>query len=164
VVRRLNGTSALADLGGLYRTHPSLSALYLVSAFSLAGMPPLAGFFAKLGLIQAGLAAGQYLVVAAALFASLLTLLVVSRIWAEAFWKAAPAAPEPSNASAPARPDRTARLAPVTATLLLPVGGLATLTVAVGLAAEPLFGLATAAATQLLDRSAYLRVVLGSAP
>jgi multicomponent Na+:H+ antiporter subunit D len=159
VVRRLSGRSVLAELGGLYRTRPGLALLYVVSAFSLAGMPPLAGFFAKLALIQAGLAAGRYASVAVALVASLLTLLVVARIWAEAFWKPEPAAPAPGPPLAPA----SAGPRPAGALLLLPVGALAALTVAIGLAAEPVFGLATAAAEQLLDRSAYVRVVLGGA-
>ena len=40
----------------------------------MAGIPPLSGFWAKLILIKAGLDAGQYLIVAAALAVSLLTL------------------------------------------------------------------------------------------
>jgi multicomponent Na+:H+ antiporter subunit D len=152
VVHRLNGSAMLADLGGLYRTHPGLGVLYLVSAFSLAGMPPMAGFFAKLGLIRAGLAVGQYAIVAAALVASLLTLLVVARIWAEVFWKAAPAAPA-SPTPGLSRP--------VTATLVLPIVVLAGLTLWIGVAAEPIFGLAIGAAGQLLDPAEYVRVVLG---
>jgi multicomponent Na+:H+ antiporter subunit D len=152
VVQRLSGSAVLADLGGLYRSHRGLALLFLVSGFSLAGMPPLAGFFAKLGLIRAGLAAGQYAVVGAALVASLLTLLVVARIWAEAFWKPAPA-------PAPGRPPPR----PAPGTLLLPVGALAALTVAIGLAAEPVYRLAAGAAAQLLDPTEYVRVVLGGA-
>jgi multicomponent Na+:H+ antiporter subunit D len=158
VVRRLSGSSLLADLGGLYRTHGGLAVLYLVSGFSLAGMPPLAGFFAKLGLIQAGLAAGQYAIVAVALVASLLTLLVVARIWAEAFWKPAPAAVDAADGPAPpvvALPRST------TATLVLPIVVLAVMTVGIGVAAEPVVGLSVGAAQQLMDPSAYRGAVLG---
>ena len=35
------------DLSGLSRNHPILSICFMVVLFSLAGIPPLAGFFAK---------------------------------------------------------------------------------------------------------------------
>ena len=149
LIRRLSGSSLLSELGGLYQSQAGLALLYLISAFSIAGMPPLAGFFAKLGLIRAGLLAGQYAIVAVALVASLLTLLVVARIWSEAFWKPAPTPPAYTTAR------------PVSALLLLPVAVLAGLTVAMGLLAEPIFGLALGAAEQLLDPTEYIRVVLG---
>src|SRR5688572_8138197 len=136
-VRRLGGTSMLAELGGLYRSHPGLGLFYVVAAFSLAGMPPMAGFFAKLGLIQAGLSAGEYAIIAVALVASLLTLLVVARIWIEAFWKPAPFAPDPEL------------VRPLTALLVLPVAVLSVLTLAIGVAAEPVFALCLRAAEQL---------------
>ncbi len=37
----------LDDLSGLSKNHPLLSLSFLISLFSLAGIPPLAGFFAK---------------------------------------------------------------------------------------------------------------------
>ena len=37
----------LDDLSGLSKNHPLLSASLLITLFSLAGIPPLAGFFAK---------------------------------------------------------------------------------------------------------------------
>jgi multicomponent Na+:H+ antiporter subunit D len=151
-VRRLGGTSMLAELGGLYRSHPGLSLFYIVSAFSLAGMPPMAGFFAKLGLIRAGLSAGQYAIVAMALVASLLTLLVVSRIWIEAFWKPAPAEPDPEL------------VRPLSARLVLPIGVLSALTLVIGVGAEPVYLLSLTAAEQLVDPTGYLRVVLGVLP
>ena len=44
VVYRLRGTYQLKKLGGLYRFYPGLSLLFLIPAFSLAGIPPLSGF------------------------------------------------------------------------------------------------------------------------
>jgi multicomponent Na+:H+ antiporter subunit D len=90
VMRLVGGSFELKELGGLYRTSPLLAALFLVPAMSLAGMPPLSGFVAKLGLVQAGLAVEQYWLVAVALAVSALTLLSMTKIWAEAFWKNAP--------------------------------------------------------------------------
>src|SRR3954462_1484947 len=98
VVRRLCGTFELKRQGGLYQSQPLLAVLFLIPALSLAGMPPLSGFFAKLSLVQAGLGAGQYAIVAAALVVGLLTLFSMTKIWGEAFWK-----PLPQDAAADAR-------------------------------------------------------------
>jgi multicomponent Na+:H+ antiporter subunit D len=166
VVRRLCGTFELRRQGGLYRSHPLLAALFLVPALSLAGMPPLSGFFAKLPLLQAGLGAGQYAIVAVALAAGLLTLLAVTRLWAEAFWKPIPGvSDQESGVGTNPAPD-SPRLTP-DSWLLTPVllsGVLAATTVAIGLGAEFVFALAAAAAEQLLDREGYVRAVLGGPP
>src|SRR5258707_12547116 len=49
----------ISDLAGLARTSPAMALFLAVMMFSLAGIPPLAGFFAKyyvfLGAIKAGL-------------------------------------------------------------------------------------------------------------
>jgi multicomponent Na+:H+ antiporter subunit D len=150
VAQRLGGSFELKELGGLYRSSPALSVLFLIPALSLAGMPPLSGFFAKLALVRAGLDAAQYAIVAVALVVGLLTLFSMTKIWGEAFWKPAPAA-----TSSPPPPAREWY------TLLVPIALLALLTVAIGLAAEPVFALATGAAEQLTDREQYIRAVLG---
>lgn len=159
LVRRLRGTEVLADLGGLYAARPTVAALYLLPALSLAGVPPLSGFFAKLGLLRAGLEVGQYAIVATALGASLLTLLTVSRIWSAVFWK-----PAPVQAAGLSDPLGLVAGAdgPTTRGMVLPVAGLVGLVVALGLLAEPIVALAARAAGQLLDRTAYIRAVLGS--
>ena len=77
----------LKSLGGLYNRAPGLTVLFFIPAFSMAGIPPLSGFFAKLALIKAGLAAGQSGIIAIMLLASLLTLIAISRIWSEVFWR-----------------------------------------------------------------------------
>ena len=98
VANHFRGTYQLKKLGGLYRAYPGLAVLFLIPALSLAGVPPLSGFFAKLALLQAGLATEQYAIVAAALGVSLLTLISMTKIWSEAFWKpaAAPAIDPPA--------------------------------------------------------------------
>ncbi|MFO7578048.1 MAG: NADH-quinone oxidoreductase subunit N [Pelovirga sp.] len=47
-----------SDLRGLGAVHPRRAALLAVMLFSLAGIPPLAGFFAKFGLFQAAFRGG----------------------------------------------------------------------------------------------------------
>jgi multicomponent Na+:H+ antiporter subunit D len=155
VVRRLCGTFELKRQGGLYQTQPLLAVLFLIPALSLSGMPPLSGFFAKLSLVQAALGAGQPAIVAVALVVGLLTLLSMTKIWAEAFWK-----PLPLDAVAGPQ-----ELAPKQKRrLFVPIGALAVLTVTIGLGAEAVFTLATRAAEQLLDREAYIQAVLGGPP
>jgi multicomponent Na+:H+ antiporter subunit D len=151
VAYRLQGAYELKRLGGLYRSQPLLALLFLVPALSLAGVPPLSGFFAKLALVQAGLGAARYAIVATSLVVSLLTLFSMTKIWAEAFWKAPPAG---AGADAESQP-RGFR------TLLAPVAALAGITVAIGLFGEPVFVLASRAAEQLLQPAEYVQAVLG---
>jgi multicomponent Na+:H+ antiporter subunit D len=150
VVERLRGTDRLERLGGLWSARAGLGLLFLVPALSLAGIPPLSGFWAKLTLLRAGVEAGAWGMVACAAGVGLLTLFSMTKIWNEAFWKA-----EPEGAAAPAPPGRAAATA-----LLLPVAGLALLVVAFGLAAGPVVAIAERAAADLSDPSAYLRAVL----
>ena len=56
----------LDDFRGLNRRNPWLALLMLIVMFSLAGIPPTAGFFAKLMVLQAALDAGFLEVVVAA--------------------------------------------------------------------------------------------------
>ena len=155
-VNALRGTYQLKNLGGLAASTPWLAILFLIPALSLAGVPPLSGFWAKFAMIKAGLQAEQYLVVAAALAAGLLTLMSMIKIWDEAFWKPAPEVhpDEGSHSTGPLTPRRLLLL-------LGPITVLAGLTVAIGLQPQPLFTVAERAAVQLLDSSAYTQAVLG---
>jgi multicomponent Na+:H+ antiporter subunit D len=133
-----------------------LSMLFLIPALSLAGMPPLSGFFAKLALIQAGMKTEQYAIVATALVVGLLTLFSMTKIWAEAFWKPFPATNgQPGISPLPWKEQ---------CWLLLPIGMLAATTVAIGLGAEFVFELAVKAAEQLLHPNEYIQAVLGESP
>jgi multicomponent Na+:H+ antiporter subunit D len=160
LIRQISRSDRLGDMGGLYAGSPGLAALFLVPALSLAGFPPLSGFFAKLALLRAGLEIEQYAIVAAALVVSLLTLLAISRIWSEVFWK-----PLPERSATVAANGRR-RLEPGWAPLLprLPIVALVALIVALGLAAGPAFELATRAAEQLADPAGYRQAVLGGQP
>jgi NADH-quinone oxidoreductase subunit N len=50
----------IGDLAGLSRTHPTMAFLMAMLLFSLAGIPPLAGFFAKFYVFLAAIKAGLY--------------------------------------------------------------------------------------------------------
>ena len=59
----------LDDVKGLNRTHPWVAFLMLLLMFSLAGIPPMAGFYAKLAVLSAAVNAGYiWLAVAAVIF------------------------------------------------------------------------------------------------
>ncbi|MEI6696425.1 MAG: NADH-quinone oxidoreductase subunit N [Bacteroidota bacterium] len=48
------------DYNGLYHTNPKLSLIMMLSLFSLAGIPPVAGFFGKFFLFTAAASSGYY--------------------------------------------------------------------------------------------------------
>ena len=90
LIERQGGSTSTNRLGGLAAASPLLAVLFLVPALNLAGIPPLSGFLGKLGLLQAGVAAGGALaaaLVAGGLVTSLLTLVAVSRVWSRVFWR-----------------------------------------------------------------------------
>jgi len=145
IVHRLRGSYELKDLGDVYKTHPWLAILFLIPAFSLAGFPPLSGFWAKLILVQAGLQVEQYIIVAVSLLVSLLTIFSMMKIWAEAFWKKAPIQTQPNTRNL--------------GFMVAPAVGLALVTVTIGLATQPFYELALGAANQLADPSAYIAAV-----
>jgi multicomponent Na+:H+ antiporter subunit D len=149
LIHRIKGSYDLKRLGGLSRAYPGLAVLFLVPALSLAGIPPLSGFWAKLGLVRAGLDAGAYFIVILSLLVSLLTLYSMTKIWAEAFWKEE-------------RGDAVREAPPLL--MVLPVLLLAILTVFIGLGCGYVFELAERAAGQLMNPQGYIDAVLGGGP
>jgi len=57
------GKENIKDYEGLYRTNPKLSLVMMLALFSLAGIPPVAGFFGKFFLFTAAASKGYYLLV-----------------------------------------------------------------------------------------------------
>ncbi len=57
------GKEHIKDYEGLYRTNPKLSLVLLLALFSLAGIPPVAGFFGKFFLFTAAASKGFYFLV-----------------------------------------------------------------------------------------------------
>lgn len=60
VVSALTGKERVDDYKGLYKTNPGLTWILTISLFSLAGIPPTAGFFGKFFLLMAGAGKGNY--------------------------------------------------------------------------------------------------------
>ncbi|MBB4285089.1 Na+/H+ antiporter subunit D [Roseospira goensis] len=157
LIARRTGSEDLDRIGGLWAARPWLGVLFLIPALSLAGIPPLSGFWAKLLIVQASLEAELYIVAAVALVVGLLTIFSMSKIWLEAFWKEAPAGTPAATGTVPALG------AAATAALLTPALALAAITVVIGLMPGPFFDAAQVAADHLVTPDAYVRAVLGGA-
>ncbi len=152
-LHHLYGTFDLKKLGGAYQNLPVLATLFLISSLALAGLPPLSGFFAKLGLIQAGLAQESYGIVATALGVSILTLFSMIKIWNEAFWKPLAKSDEITE------PAKLAGGGTWTI-LIASIAMLAAVTLIMGLGASPIFALALRAGEQLMNPTAYIQAVM----
>lgn len=150
VVNRLKGSYQLKKIGGLYAKRPFLGILFLIPALSLAGIPPLSGFWAKFALVRAGLEAESYGIVVVALFVSVLTLFSMTKIWTQAFWEPEPEGGEDLDVPAADWWQR-----------ILPIAMLCICTLIIGFSAEWIFDLSMQTANQLLDPSVYVETVLG---
>lgn len=60
IIANKTGLENISDYKGLYHTNPKLSLALMLSMFSLAGIPPVAGFFGKFFLFSAVSSAGFY--------------------------------------------------------------------------------------------------------
>ena len=58
-----SGKENMTDYNGLYKTNPLLSLLMMLALFSLAGIPPVAGFFGKFFLFTSAASGGYYILV-----------------------------------------------------------------------------------------------------
>ncbi|MDF1547452.1 MAG: NADH-quinone oxidoreductase subunit N [Bacteroidales bacterium] len=68
------GKENIDDYNGLYKTNPKLSLVLMLSLFSLAGIPPVAGFFGKLFLFNAMASKGYFIVLFIALINATISL------------------------------------------------------------------------------------------
>lgn len=74
IVFNATGKESMDDLNGFYSTNPRLSLIMLASLFSLAGIPPVAGFFGKFFLFAAAASQGMYILVLIAVLNATLSL------------------------------------------------------------------------------------------
>jgi NADH-quinone oxidoreductase subunit N len=73
-VENKSGRTDIAALNGFYKTNPRLSLVMMLALFSLAGIPPLAGFFSKFFIFAAAASRGEYLLVFIALLNTVISL------------------------------------------------------------------------------------------
>ncbi|MEG2047913.1 MAG: proton-conducting transporter membrane subunit, partial [Comamonas sp.] len=65
----------ISDLAGLNQRSPLYAGVMAACLFSMAGIPPLVGFYAKLAVLQALVASGQALYIGLAVFAVVMSLI-----------------------------------------------------------------------------------------
>lgn len=68
------GKESINDLKGFYHTNPKLSLLMMLAMFSLAGIPPVAGFFGKFFLFASAASQGYYILVLVAVLNATISL------------------------------------------------------------------------------------------
>lgn len=160
LITRRTGTVALDRMGGLLRKAPGLAVLFAIPALTLAGIPPTAGFVAKLGLLQAGAAAGPWPAVVAGvvILASLLTLYALVRVWVRVFW-GEPKPPIPDDDPDDEVVVGTARSS---VPMYVATSGLIAASLAIAVFAGPLSALTARAGVDLLAREPYVTAVLGA--
>ena len=144
----IGASGRLGDVRGIARSHPWIAAGFFLPAMSLAGIPPLSGFWGKLGLVIAGFHAGAVVATAISLLVGLLTLASMLKIWNAVFW---------GDVSGQRSPEVGRDRGALAATL-----SLAALTVVLGLAAGPVLAHLERAAEDLVDTTPYLDAVLGA--
>ena len=147
MVEDQTGSSDLADTRGVLHGSPVVALLFAIPALSLAGLPPLSGFFAKFALLRASIDLHDFFSATLIVVVGLLTFFSMLKIWRAIFWG------EPNPAT----------MRPAQPTLILTSGLMGLVTIALGLACGPFFNLAEQAAHGLLDPTAYLEAVLGTA-
>jgi multicomponent Na+:H+ antiporter subunit D len=84
-IEQTYGSGRLDRVAGLRTREPLLTAAFVISALSLAGLPPFSGFVAKYALVLASAGAGQVLIAGLLIIVSLLSLMSLMRVWADMF-------------------------------------------------------------------------------
>lgn len=138
-----------------------MAVAFFLSAFSLAGIPPLSGFFAKFVIVRAGLEIEAYVVTGIALAVGLMTLYSMVKIWNEVFWKSLPEDNDVPETATPTGDDGRL-LKPSLWMMYLPVMVLALFSLLIGVLAEPIMWVMTGIGDQLFDSSGYIEAVLGA--
>ena len=74
VEQNSDGKVSMADYNGLYRTNPKLAVVMTLALFSLAGIPPFAGFFSKFFVFASAFDEGFHVLVFIALINTVISL------------------------------------------------------------------------------------------
>lgn len=81
IVEQRCGESNLDKLGGLAKAMPVTAAGFLFCSLSIMGFPPFGGFYAKLMVILATVKEGYFWIAGLAIFAAILTMLYLFRLF-----------------------------------------------------------------------------------
>ncbi|WP_432711584.1 proton-conducting transporter membrane subunit [Pedobacter sp.] len=154
LIRQLRGTMNMTKLGGIYAAYPKISLLIALVLFSLAGIPPLSGFWPKIYLIEAAFASKNYFFIVSIIIGSFITLYVIAKLCGQVFWKNASTDVDIIDSFEPLKFHKKVLL-------VLPIGILAFTTLYIGLNAEMIIKVADKISTEMLDTRPYIKAVLG---
>ena len=154
LIRQLRGTMNMNKLGGIYAEYPKISLLIALVLFSLAGIPPLSGFWPKIYLIEAAFFSENYFFIVSIIIGSFITLYVLAKFWAEVFWKNASTDEVIVDSFKPLKYYKKVLL-------VLPIGILGLTTLYIGLNAEMIIQVAEKISSEMLDTKPYIKAVLG---
>ncbi|MET3114323.1 multicomponent Na+:H+ antiporter subunit D [Pedobacter sp. CG_S7] len=154
LIRQLRGTMNMTKLGGIYAEYPKISFLIAIVLFSLAGIPPLSGFWPKIYLIEAAFDSKNYFFIISIIIGSFITLYVIAKLWSEVFWKDAAKDEGIVDSFKPLQFYKKVLL-------VLPIGILTLTTLYIGLNAEMIIKVADKISTEMLDTRPYIHAVLG---
>lgn len=156
LIYRIKGSYSMRQLGDLYAKYPLLSLLMAIPLFSVAGIPPLSGFWPKLSLISESFAIDNYWLVAAIMFATFITIFVIAKLWAEVFWKKGDAIPKILNFKYfdSMRIEKKIEV-------VAPIVFLAAISLYIGFGAEHIQQLSLRISDELIDPQVYIQAVLG---
>ncbi|WP_214875278.1 Na+/H+ antiporter subunit D [Exiguobacterium sp. CH10] len=137
----------LRDMGGLITRFPLFGWTFFIAALSLAGIPPLSGFFGKLLIVSGGMDEGELFGPLLVLLSSLFVLYSVMKIFLNGFW-------------GEAKREYDGPLVPYTKRLIVPVFLLLIIAVAYGFGAEAIHPYITQAIEPLVNPEIYIDAVI----
>ncbi len=141
------GTRDLNKLGGLISRMPVTSATCSIGALSIAGLPPFNGFWSKLIIIIALLQGGYMIYGAIAIFVSVITLFYFVKLQSKAFYGKLP--------------ESLSGVKEAPFAMTLPLVVLAALCIALGVAYPMFSQRLVEAASTILDKADFIRLVSG---
>jgi multicomponent Na+:H+ antiporter subunit D len=97
LIETKTGSGELSKIGNIWQKAPVLSFFFLIQCLSLAGIPPLSGFWGKWMMIREGLTVGADIFVAVLIIASILTVWSLLRILLNGIWNTSPKGEENSS-------------------------------------------------------------------
>ncbi len=148
LVHQEEGTDGLKYVKGLLHRRPAIAFLFALAAFSLAGIPPLSGFYGKFALVLETIKQSNGFYLAIIIVTGMFTLFSMTKIWSYVFWGKEENETKTSNQ----------KPALVASTALLVI-----LSLVLGLGSGVVFPLAERAANDALNQEQYVFAVLGQA-